>query len=209
MKQLITDGLPHYRWACSAFLQHLSPCHTTWAPPISLCITPCICRPKYVFALIDWVIFLHLAANLWSRSPPTGQIFCENCNLSTGRSHMKVSPPLSGPAFATLLTGCFREWAGAFLPCLVSLFLPHLQLRVVFLTAFYPLSDRQHFFWSSFICFYSAHSLQSWIYRGTRFCGNHMLSWWRGLFSCFRDVLLQCEYFTKTENRKLDSFQLG
>lgn len=34
-----------------------------------------------------WEQFLRLAADLWSRSPPTRQIFSENSNLSTGGSH--------------------------------------------------------------------------------------------------------------------------
>lgn len=61
-----------------------------------------------------WVIFLHLAANLWLTSPPTGQIYCENCNLTTGFSYMRVSPLLSGSRFAMLPTGYYSERVTAF-----------------------------------------------------------------------------------------------
>lgn len=73
-----------------------------------------------------WVIFLLLTASLWPRSPPTGQIFCKNYNLTTGFSHMRVSPLLSGPRFAMLPTGYYSES--------VSLPYPHVHFRFVFLT---------------------------------------------------------------------------
>lgn len=81
-----------------------------------------------------WVIFLLLTANLWPRSPPTGQIFCENYNLTTGFSHMRVSPLLSGPRFAMLPTGYYSERVIAFLSFPVSLLYPHVHLHFVFLT---------------------------------------------------------------------------
>lgn len=62
-----------------------------------------------------WVIFLHLAANLWSTSPPTGQIFCENCNLSTRLSHTRVGPLLSGPGSTTRPSVGSSPWAAGLL----------------------------------------------------------------------------------------------
>lgn len=84
-----------------------------------------------------WVIFLHLAANLWPRSPPTGQILCENCNLTKGFSHIRVSPLLSGTRFSMLPTGYYiRETA--FLSFLLGLLYPHLHFHFVFLTLLSP-----------------------------------------------------------------------
>lgn len=41
--------------------------------------------------LCFFVVFPHLAANLWHRSPPTGQIFLESCNLRA--PHMFEAAP--------------------------------------------------------------------------------------------------------------------
>lgn len=50
--------------------------------------------------LCFFVVFPHLAANLWPRSPPTGQIFLESCNLRA--SHMfEAAPLLSEIRFST------------------------------------------------------------------------------------------------------------
>lgn len=77
------------------------------------------------------LIFLHLAANLWPRSPPTGQIFSENCKLTKGFSHVRVSPRLSEPRFAMLPACYYSERETAFS---IYLLHPRLHLHVVFLT---------------------------------------------------------------------------
>lgn len=76
-----------------------------------------------------WVIFLHLAANLWPRSPPTGQIFCENCNLTTDFPHMRV-----GPLQVCHAASFYSERVTAFLSFSVSLLYPHLHLHFIFPT---------------------------------------------------------------------------
>lgn len=145
------------------------------------------------------VIFLQSSANLWPRSPPTGQIFCENCNLSTGFTHMRVSPLLSG--FAMLPTGYYTERKRESFPILftVSVSVFHINICISMLFSFLfclqstlpsarvecmrRFEGGQQFFWSSFICFYCAHFLQSWIYSQTGSCQNlalhyHVCKWW-------------------------------
>lgn len=53
--------------------------------------------------LCFFVVFPHLAANLWPRSPPTGQIFLESCNLRA--PHMLEAVPFGQkPGFPCFLT---------------------------------------------------------------------------------------------------------
>lgn len=95
------------------------------------------------------------------------------CNLSRGLSDMRLSPLLCHAA------NQLWQWEAFF----IILLYPHQHFHVVFLTLclqfllpsaraeFMCIFEReQECFCSSFICFYCAHFLQSWIYRRTGSC---------------------------------------
>lgn len=112
-----------------------------------------------------WEQFLRLAADLWSRSPPTRQIFSENSNLSTGGSRVL--------RFTAMPTVCFCPSLShlvSYSHICVSVLFPVLCLQAVqhFVIAevvcVCVCEGGQQCFWSSFICFYCAHFLLSWIY---------------------------------------------
>lgn len=104
-----------------------------------------------VMLCFNWlrVILLQSSANLWPRSLSTGQIFCANCSLSMGFTHMRVSPLLSGPRFAMLPTGYYTERLSAFLSLslYLSLFFisasasPRCFLSPFAYSLFYPLRE--------------------------------------------------------------------
>lgn len=119
-----------------------------------------------------WEIFLHLAANLWPRSASYDRqtdrfsvknVICLQTSHTWWPAHFYQGPGL--PSVYYTGNHCFCIF--------LILYLVHIS---VFPFSFsYPLLSKpfwrgQPFFWSSFICIYCTHFLQSWIYMRPGSC---------------------------------------